>query len=263
MQDALAGSVLRRGELRHPRLSTRDLTGQRMLEARSIGKHVLLRFDSGRTLHNHLRMDGAWHLYGPNSCWQRPAHQARAILADDQRTAVGFNLHDLRLLSTSEEHAVIGHLGPDVLDPQWTDEHHVDAVRRMTTDPAREIGLALLDQSVLAGVGNLYKTEVCFLLGVRPRTPVVQVDADRAVRLSRDLLRRNAWHPQQTTTGRDGPRTTHWVYRRRQCRRCDGRVRRDKQGAEPEERVAYYCPHCQIDPEGQIDPESQADPGKP
>lgn len=216
-----------------------------MLEVRPVGKHLLVRLDCGRTMHNHLRMDGAWHLYAPNDRWRRPAHQARAVLADSRRVAVGFNLHDLRLLPTTEEHRLIGHLGPDLLDPEWTDSHLAEAARRLASDPDREIGLALLDQSALAGVGNLYKTEVCFLLGARPWTPVGEVDAERAVRLCRDLLLRNARHPEQTTTGESGPRTSHWVYRRTTCRRCGGPVRRGKQGSEPEERVAYYCPHCQ------------------
>lgn len=237
--------MLRRGELRHPRLSTVDLAGRRVLQVRPAGKHLLLRLDSGRTLHNHLRMDGAWHLYAGDDRWRRPAHQARAVLADSHRVAVGFNLHDMRLLPSTEEHRLIGHLGPDLLDPEWTDEHLAEAVRRVGSEAGREIGLALLDQSALAGVGNLYKTEVCFLLGKRPRTPVAEVDVERAVRLCRDLLVRNAPHPQQTTTGEPGPRTSNWVYRRTTCRRCGARVRRDKQGGEPEERVAHYCPRCQ------------------
>ncbi|GAA2782336.1 Fpg/Nei family DNA glycosylase [Saccharopolyspora taberi] len=205
---------------------------------RPAGKHLLLRLDDDRTLHSHLRMDGAWHLYAPGERWRRPGHQARAILSTAQRTAVGFNLHDLHLVRTADEHRLVGHLGPDVLGPDWDP---AEAVRRLTADPDREIGLALLDQTVLAGVGNIYKTEVCFLLGRTPWSPVSEVDAAEAVRLSHELLLRNAWHPEQSTTGRRGAR--HWVYGRRTCLRCGGPVRRGTQGTE--ERVAYFCPNCQ------------------
>ena len=202
-----------------------------------------MRFDNDRTLHSHLRMDGAWHVYSPGARWRRPGHQARAVLGTAQRTAVGFNLHDLHLLRTRDEHRLVGHLGPDVLGPDWDPD---EAVRRLTADPAREIGLALLDQTVLAGVGNIYKTEVCFLLGCTPWTPVADVDAAEAVRLSHDLLRRNAWHPEQSTTGDPRRGSQHWVYGRRTCLRCDAAVRRGNQGTD--ERVAYYCPSCQRGP---------------
>ena len=245
LHGALAGRALVRAELRHPRLSTVDLRGRVVEEVRPVGKHLMLRFDDGRTLHNHLRMDGSWHLYAPGARWRQPGHRARAVLGHAERTAVGFALHDLRLLPTAQESRLIDHLGPDLLDPGWTDEHAAEAVRRLIARPEREIGLALLDQSVLAGVGNLYKAEVCFLLGRSPRTPVSDVDAERAVQLSRDLLLRNAERSQQITTG--DPRRGHqqWVYGRHRCLRCDGPVTRGTQGEAPEERVSYHCPRCQ------------------
>ncbi len=217
-------------------------------EVRPAGKHLLTRFGDGRTLHSHLRMDGAWHLYSPGARWRRPAHQARAVLATTARVAVGFNLHDLRLLPASDEHHLVGHLGPDLLSADWGAARTAEAVRRLTADGAREIGLALLDQTVMAGVGNLYKTEVCFLLGCSPWTPVSEVDAERAVVLCRELLRRNAWHPEQSTTGDSRRGRQHWVYQRRTCFRCGGPVQRSSQGSDVETRVAYFCPHCQPGP---------------
>ncbi|GAA0519971.1 endonuclease VIII [Saccharopolyspora subtropica] len=237
--------MLTRGELRHPRLSTLDLVGRSVRAVRPVGKHLLIRFDDDHTLHNHLRMDGAWHLYSPGARWRRPAHQVRAVLATAERVAVGFNLHDLAWLPTSAESRLVGHLGPDVLDPEWGAEHEAEAVRRLTADPGREIGRALLDQSVLAGVGNLYQTEVCFLLGRSPWTPVAEVDAVRAVRLCRELLLRNAWHPEQSTTTSLRRGTEHWVYGRRTCLRCGGPVSRGCLGSGLESRVAYHCHHCQ------------------
>ena len=188
---------------------------------------VLFRFDDDTTLHSHLRMDGSWHLYRPGQRWHGPAHQVRAVLDTGDRVVVGFRLHDLALLPTAEEHRVIGHLGPDLLDPEWGPRHEDEAVRRLAADPDRAIGLALLDQSAVAGLGNLYRTELCFLLGVSPWTPVSGVDLRAAVRRGRELLRRNLFRPDQPTTGRSAPGTRHWVFERagRPCRRCGRPVR--------------------------------------
>jgi endonuclease-8 len=245
LHEALAGRTLVRGELRHPRLAAVDLTGRTVIAVVPVGKHLLTRMDGGETLHSHLRMDGAWHLYSTGRRWQRPAHQARAILAAPERTAVGFNLHDLDVVPTSEEHRLVGHLGPDLLSPDWDADDLAEAVRRMGADPDRELGLALLDQTALAGLGNLYKTEVCFVLRCSPWTPVRDVDLTRAVQISRDLLRRNAWHPEQSTTQDPRPGAQHWVYGRRSCLRCRGPVSRGVQGHDTRERVAYHCPRCQ------------------
>ena len=172
---ALAGQLLVRGELRHPRLAEHDLAGRTVLGVRSVGKHLLTRFDDGRSLHSHFRMDGSWHLYRPGMAWRRPAYEARAVLATADRVAVGFALHDLELLPTDAEDRVVGHLGPDLLDPEWDDAHAAEALRRFTARRDHELGLVLLEQRVMAGVGNLYKAEVCFLLGLSPWTLVRDV----------------------------------------------------------------------------------------
>ena len=134
-------------------------------------------------------------------------------------------------------------LGKDMRVEEIPEDMRAEAVRRLTADPSREVGLALLDQTVLAGLGNIYKTEVCFLLGRSPWTPVAEIDAGEAVRWSRELLLRNAWHPEQATTGDPRPQARHWVYGRRRCLRCSGPVHRGAQGSD--ERVAYHCPRCQ------------------
>ncbi|RZS34779.1 endonuclease-8 [Herbihabitans rhizosphaerae] len=247
---ALVGKPLLRGEIRHPRLSTVDLAGRTVIEVRPVGKHLFLRFDGGRSLHCHLELDGAWHVYRPRARWRRPAHQARAILSTGDKTAVGFALHELAWLSTVDEHRLVGHLGPDLLDPRWTDEHARRAAENLAADPDAEIGIALLDQRVLAGLGNVYKTEVCFLLGVSPWTPVSGVDTAEAVRIGRELLRRNASRAARSTTGYDVRDRRLWVYARERagCLRCGGRVVRTSQGERLRERVAYYCPTCQPGP---------------
>jgi endonuclease VIII len=248
---ALAGKRLVRGELRHPRLVEHDLTGRTVLEVRSVGKHLLTRFDDGRSLHSHFRMDGAWHLYRPGTAWRRPAHEARAVLATDDRVAVGFALHDLELLPTDAEHRVVGHLGPDLLDPDWCDAHLAEALRRVGARRDHELGLVLLEQRVMAGVGNLYKAEVCFLLGRSPWTPVRGLpDPARAVELARQLLLRNKDRPEQSTTGELARGRQHWVFERggQRCLRCGTRIAVGEQGDGVYARVAYWCPHCQPGP---------------
>lgn len=250
LDDALAGKTLLKGDLRHPRWATADLAGRDVLGVRSVGKHLLTRFSGGLSLHSHLRMDGAWHLYRPGERWRRPGHQVRAVLAVPDRVAVGFALHDLELLPTEQEDRLVGHLGPDLLAADWSDAHEAEAVRRLTADPDRELGLALLDQRVVAGVGNLYKAEVCFLLRVSPWSPVSAVDPHEAVRLSRKLLLANAWRPEQSTTGVLARGRRHWVFERtgKPCLRCGTRVRVGGQGEGVLERVAYWCPRCQPGP---------------
>lgn len=243
----LAGKTLVRGEIRHPRLSTVDLAGRVVLGVRSVGKHLFIRFDRELSLHNHLLMDGSWRFAGPHP---RLDHRARVVLSTETTTAIGVNVHQLLFVRTNEEPRVVGHLGPDLLDPDWSAAHAAEAAARLARDPAREVGLALLDQTLMAGVGNVYKAEVCFLLGVSPWTPVSEVDIPRAVELSRDLLLRNALNPDRNTTG-DPRRDRHlWVYGRNRtgCLRCGGRIMVTKQGADVQERVTYYCPTCQPGP---------------
>jgi endonuclease VIII len=249
LTEALGGALLRRGELRHPRWSTVDLKGRTMVLARSVGKHLFLRFDGELSLHCHLGMDGSWRLYDPAR--RAPVgHWTRAILQTADRLALGQHLHELALLPTDKESRLVGHLGPDLLDPGWSPAHAEEAARRLTADSARELGLALLDQTVMAGVGNVYKTEVCFLLGVSPWSPVSTVDSVETVALCRELLVHNATTTNRNTTGDRRRGRDVWVYGRERtgCLRCGGRVLAGVQGTGTRERVAYYCPRCQPGP---------------
>ncbi|MDQ3762681.1 MAG: DNA glycosylase [Actinomycetota bacterium] len=248
---ALVGRRLVRGELRHPRLAEHDLAGRDVLAVSSVGKHLFIRLDDGRSLHSHLRMDGSWQLYSPGQRWRHAAHHARAVLATAHRIAVGFRLHDLALLPTSDERRLVGHLGPDLLDPDWNEHHAAEAARRLTADPQAEIGMALLDQRVMAGVGNVYRCEVCFLLGISPWAPVAELaDPVEAVALARTLLRRNTGRFQRSTTGELSRGQRTWVFERagHPCRRCGATIRRATQGDGIQARVVYYCPNCQQEP---------------
>nr|WP_079032367.1 DNA-formamidopyrimidine glycosylase family protein [Streptomyces specialis] len=197
---ALAGHALVRSDLRVPRLATADLRGRTVLEAVARGKHLLTRVEGGLTLHSHLRMDGAWKIFAPREPWRGgPAHQIRAILAaDNGRTAVGYRLPVLDLLRTADEQRVVGHLGPDLLGPDWDPD---EALRRLLSDPARPLGTALLDQRNLAGVGNVYMAELCFLARVTPWLPVGELPApEELVATAKRLLEANRTSPNRTTT---------------------------------------------------------------
>jgi endonuclease-8 len=249
LTEAMAGVTLVRGELRHPRLATVDLKGRVLELAVPVGKHLFLRFDGALSLHCHLGMDGSWKVYDQTR--RAPVtHRTRAILGTPARVALGQSLLEMALVSTSDEKRLVGHLGPDLLDPEWSDEHQAEAVRRLTADPGRELGAALLDQSVMAGVGNVFKVEMCFLLGVSPWTPVSAVDPVQTVALARKLLLRNRLSPVRNTTGDRRRGRESWVYGRSRtgCLRCGGPVRKHDPGTAPRDRISYYCPHCQPGP---------------
>lgn len=260
MRAALAGHVVTGSDFRVPRWATADLTGRTVLEVVPRGKHLLTRFSGGLTLHTHFRMDGSWHLYRPGEPWTGgPKWQVRVVLTTAERVAVGYRLPVVDLLATAEEASVVGHLGPDVLGPDW-DLGRVLAA--LAAEPDRPLGAALLDQRILAGLGNIYRTEACFLHGVTPWTPVGAVDSPaKLIERARTLIRANVDRPEQITTGSARRGETHWVYGRasRPCRRCGTRIRRAEQSVarampDPGEpagnptRITYWCPSCQRGP---------------
>lgn len=244
LDQALSGGVLVESDFRVPALATTDLSGQPVLATVARGKHLLTRIGEEHTLHTHLKMEGAWHLYKPGTRWRRPAHDARVVLRTAEWTGVGFTLGVVELLARSAELTVVSHLGPDLLGPDWNE---TEAVRRLATVPTRGIGEALLDQRNLAGIGNLYKSELCFLMGVDPRTPAGEVDLLHTVRRAKRLLEANKERVEQTTTGDLRRGRQMWVYRRdrQACRRCGGRILVDMHGVRGRERATYWCPHCQ------------------
>jgi endonuclease VIII len=249
LDQALAGRALTIFELRVPQLATVDLRGAIVTAVVPRGKHLLTRFDDGSTLHSHLRMDGSWYLTAAGVRPSRyPDHLIRARLGNADWLATGYRIHDLRLVATAHEQQVIGHLGPDLLDAEWNQAALADAVARLRAEPSRPIGEALLDQRLLAGVGNLYKSEALFMQRVDPWLPVGEVpDLPALVTRAHDLLYANREHPEQSTTGRLGRGQQHWVYERRgePCRRCRQPIRRAEQGAPPRQRSTYWCPACQ------------------
>ncbi len=246
---SLSGQVLTRSDFRVPQHATADLVGSTVEETISRGKHLLTRVAGADgeawTLHTHLKMEGSWRVYAPGQRWQRPAHQARVVLATEKAVAVGFSLGIVALLPRAREQEAVGHLGPDLLGPDWDE---AEALRRLREEPTRPIGEALLDQTRLAGIGNMYQAELCFVSGLHPRTPVGEVpDLARLVRRARQMLDLNKERAIQSTTGDLRERERMWVYRRdaRPCRRCGTPVRVDLVGPPGRERASYWCPSCQ------------------
>ena len=249
LDSTLTGGVLTRSDVRVPQHATSDLTGAVVLATVSRGKHLLTRLAPAEgpavTLHTHLKMEGAWHVHAPGTRWRRPAHEARVVLATERWEAVGFALGVVDLLRTADEERVVGHLGPDLLGPGWD---AIEALRRLTGDPERTIGEALLDQRNLAGVGTVYRSETLFLTGVSPFLPVSAAPLAKVVGMARRLLQANREFPQITTTGNTRTGERVWVYGRggqQPCRRCGSRISRTMQGPAPYDRVTYWCPSCQ------------------
>ncbi|MER5384708.1 DNA-formamidopyrimidine glycosylase family protein [Streptomyces sp. NPDC002688] len=246
---ALAGQVLTRSDLRVPQHATADLTGRAVLDVTPRGKHLLTRIEGGLTLHSHLRMDGSWKVYEPGRRWSGgPAHQIRVILGTTDRTAVGYRLPVLELLRTTDEARAVGHLGPDLLGPDWDPSK---ALANLLRDPDRPLGEALLDQRNLAGIGNVYKSELCFLLGVTPWLPVGALPTDLAVQLpvlAKKLLEFNRDRPARVTTGRREQNLFVYGRASRPCLRCGTRIRSANQGDGSRERPTYWCPRCQTGP---------------
>ncbi|MEU9719100.1 DNA-formamidopyrimidine glycosylase family protein [Streptomyces sp. NPDC047976] len=247
---ALAGSPLTHADLRVPRFATADLTGRTVLDVTPRGKHLLTRLEGGLTLHSHLGMDGAWRLFGPGEKWRGgPAHEIRAVLSTAAATAVGYRLPVLELLRTADEARAVGHLGPDLLGPDWDEAR---AAANLLADPGRPLGEALLDQRNLAGIGNIYKCELCFLAQVTPWTPVGALPdpaatLPRVAAAARRLLAANTGHGgARNTTGSRRPGRELFVYGRahRPCLRCGTPVREAPQDGRP----TYWCPRCQSGP---------------
>jgi endonuclease-8 len=245
LNDALAGRVLERCDIRVPAYATVDLTGERVEAVVSVGKHLLHRIGEF-TIHSHLKMEGSWDIYRDGARWRSPAWQARAILGVPGVLAVGFLLGELEVVPREREHELVGYLGPDILGTDWDPTL---AARNLAADPDRPIGLALLDQRVIAGLGNVYRNELCFLRGALPTRAVGTVpDLPALVDLAHRLILANRDSLERVTTGdtRRGRRT--WVHGREHepCLRCGTPIRRGALGdTELTERQTFYCPVCQ------------------
>ena len=214
------------------------LKGRRLEAVDANGKHLLMRFEGGITLHSHMRMTGAWHVYQPGERWRQPERYATAVLSFEDTVAVCFKAPVMELVL--DERLPVAHLGPDILvNPFDLD----DVIRRARQSDAPSIGELLLEQRVCAGIGNIYKCETLWALRLDPWTPPAKLDETALRRIyttARQLMRRNLLAPlarQRTAVhGRGG----------RPCPRCELPIRIRAQGAPA--RLTYFCPSCQGQP---------------
>ncbi|MGX9790219.1 endonuclease VIII Nei2 [Mycobacterium sp. MMS18-G62] len=239
LRDALAGKALTRCDVRVPRYATVDLTGHVVDEVISRGKHLFIRVGPA-SIHSHLKMDGSWKI-NPVDKPSRAGHRIRIILEAGDVQAAGIDLGVLEVLERDRDEEAVAHLGPDLLGDDWDPR---TAVANLIANPDRPLAEALLDQRVMAGVGNVYCNELCFVTGHLPTTPVGNVkDPLRMVQRARDMLWLNRSRWNRTTTGDTRRDRELWVYGRagRPCRRCGTRIESDSGG----DRISFWCPVCQ------------------
>jgi endonuclease-8 len=237
LRQALAGRRLTRCDIRVPRFATVDLTGRVVDEVLSRGKHLFIRVGPA-SIHSHLKMDGSWRV---SSRGKRADHRIRIILEAGDIRALGIDLGILEILDRDHDSDVVAHLGPDLLGEDW--DPHV-AASNLVADPGRPIAEALLDQRVMAGIGNVYCNELCFVGGHLPIAPVGAIaDPTRLVSRARDMLWANRFRWTRCTTGDTRAGRQLWVYGRwgQECRRCGTLIVSDNSG----DRVSYWCPNCQ------------------
>lgn len=237
LRDGLVGKVLSRCDVRVPRFAAVDLTGHTVDEVISRGKHLFIRVGPA-SVHSHMKMDGSWRL---TSRPPRTDHRVRILLSTADIHAVGVDLPLLEILDRDHDLDVVAHLGPDLLGADWD---AATAAANLISDPARPLAAALLDQRHMAGIGNVYANELCFVFGHLPTTPVEAVtDPVRVVARAHDMLMANRSRWQRTTTGNRRHGEELWVYGRegKPCRRCGTLIASDRSG----DRVSYWCPRCQ------------------
>jgi endonuclease-8 len=255
----MSGKVVTRFGSAFPAVTRIDedhpIAGRTIDSVSARGKHLLFTFSGDLILHTHMRMNGSWHLYRPTDRWRRSARDMRVLIATADAVAVGFNVPIAELLSGRElaRHRQLQALGPDLLSDAFDSAEAFKRLREIGSDP---IGDVLLNQRVLSGIGNVFKSEILFVAGVDPFTRVADLD-DATVKtileISLKQLRMNVAERSRTLAPAGGRRTTGslhpskglWVYGRggQPCRRCGTLIEAKKTGADA--RLTYWCPQCQ------------------
>jgi endonuclease VIII len=256
LHGALAGQVVVSFTTVLAQLAGRTIEGRTILGVRSAGKHLLVEFSGDLVLRTHMRMHGSWHLYRRGARWQRPRRDMRIIITTAAVEAVGFRIPVAEFLTaaTRRRSPALATLGPDLLADEFDD---AGALARMKQAGDMAIGDLLLDQRVMAGIGNVYKSEILFACRVPPFTPARDVGDETlaaVIATARRLLRSTvsgSLAPMTTYTGfrrttrREAPGERLWVYGRagKPCRRCGTPIRMRRQGVHA--RSTYWCPVCQ------------------
>lgn len=260
LNTALAGRIVTRFETGLAQLAQLDrdepLAGRVVERVEAVGKHLLMTFAGGLILRTHMRMNGSWHIYRPGEKWQMSARAMRIVIETTDWVAVAFNVYVAEFVRAEKlaRHRPVATLGPDLLG----DFKAAEALSRIRAQAARPIHEVLLDQRVMAGIGNVYKSELMFLRGIHPDTPATALDDSQwtaLMELARKLLAANiaessgpgieTYRGLRRTTGRMRPEDRLWVYSRggKPCRKCGTPISSRKDGDDA--RVTYWCGNCQ------------------
>jgi endonuclease VIII len=264
---ALAGKPLTGFRSTNPRLTRfhddTPLTGQLIERVESRGKWLLIHFSGGATLVTHMLMSGSWHIYRHGQPWQKPRFDMRIVLENADYIAVGFKV-PVAEMHTAQSLARDRRIPGSVIDVLSREFDAGEAERRLLAHPGEEVGDVLLHQDVLAGVGNVFKSEICFVNGIHPFAKVSALAPGQVKSLiatARRLVAANVFEDsddrivtyggrQRRTTNSSDPSESLWVYGRHRepCRRCGHPVHRRLQG--PDARVTFWCAVCQPMPDG-------------
>lgn len=264
---ALVGKPITTFRSTYPRLMRSNdhapLAGQMVIRVESRGKWLLIHFSGGSTLATHMLMNGSWHIYRPGQSWQQPRVNMRIVLETEDYIAVGFRV-PVAEMHTPDSLRRDGRIPSAEIDVLSGEFASAESMRRLLAHGDEAIADVLLRQDVLAGVGNVFKSEVCFVTGVHPYCNVSLLNNHQALAIinaARKLVRANVLEDSGDTIvtyGGRGRRTAHasdpgaslWVYGRagEPCRRCGETIRRRIQG--PDARVTFWCPMCQRMPDG-------------
>jgi len=242
----LRGQKLVRVRSSVPAIAGAELSGHTVVRVKALGKNLLIHFDDGRVLHTHLKMNGSWHVYRRGERFQRPEHQARVVLEVADALAVCFSAPVVRLLAAHavENDPYLAGLGPDLIPDEFDEDNAVSGLLALANVP---LGEAVMNQTALAGIGNIWKSETLFQCRLDPFALVSSFTRDELVNVVR-TARRSLRASVAAQTAQAAVETGHgrfWVYERsgEPCRRCGTRVRMDRQGVQ--RRSTYYCPECQ------------------
>ncbi|MDK8890204.1 DNA-formamidopyrimidine glycosylase family protein [Corynebacterium macclintockiae] len=263
----MAGRTVRHTDIRVPRFATLNFDGEKVHRVWPYGKHLFMHIGQ-RVIHTHLKMEGVWAIHRAGQRWRRPGHTARIVLRFSPQHAdgpeieiVGHSLGFVRVFRFEDYPQVVAHLGPDILAEDWTVSGRDEAIARIMQRPDRSFGAALLDQKNVAGIGNEYRAEVMFLVGMHPKVTVGEAGeggVQKAIDLARRVMWDNRLEPHRVFTGDRRPGQGTWVFGRagKACRRCGTAIQQATlggrwAGGDPEvdaaelERIIWWCPQCQ------------------
>lgn len=263
----MTGRTVRHTDIRVPRFATESFDGEEVRRVWPYGKHLFMHIGD-RVIHTHLKMEGVWAIHRAGQRWRRPGYSARIVLrfspqhvGGEEIEIVGHDLGFVRVFKIADYPQVIAHLGPDILAEDWESGGREEAIARIMQRPERTLGAALLDQKNVAGIGNEYRAEVMFLVGMHPEVKVGQVGevgVTRTIDLARRVMWDNRLEPHRVFTGDRRAGQGNWVFGRagKACRRCGAAIQQATlggrwAGGDPDldsaelERIIWWCPSCQ------------------